>query len=426
MKQQTRPHQRGAARAGNGKMNKHLVVACVLAAIATMQAQAGALDHDSLSISGFGTLGAARSDTGDAQFARYNQAVGATDSPRIGLDSNLGLQATYTLSDTFSATAQVLTRKSIHPNFSTDLSWAFLKTKVNDELSLRGGRIVLPAFATSDYVNVGYANTMMRPPVEMYGQMPLENLDGVDANYQRGFGDTNVTAQLYAGVSSSKLFIPVDGGRTAKIRAPVLGLALSAEYGPVTARFSHTRAKVDLNGVEQVDQLLGALNSLGFGQLARDIAVKDKRLTFTAAGLNLDWRNIVVQTEYAQRRGQDPNYIPDSNAWYLMAGYRFGKVLPYIAHADHRGAGRSVAVPAALGTVAQLAPLADGVDSLLDAPAQSSNLIGVRWDFARSVALKVQIDRVSPKNKSGSLMYGPAAGQKDAVTVGAFTLDFVF
>jgi hypothetical protein len=50
----------------------------------------------------------------------------------------------------------------------------------------------------------------------------------------------------------------------------------------------------------------------------------------------------------------------------------------------------------------------------------------VRWDFAKSIALKVQVDRVKPKVKSGQLIFTPAAGQKDSVTVVAAGLDFVF
>src|SRR5476649_392539 len=106
-------------------MKKQLLVAAVFAATASMQAQAGTLGDDNLTISGFGTLGVAKTNTDQAQFARYNQAEGVADKAKIGLDSNLGLQGTYKFSDTLSATAQVLTRKNTSPTFTTDLTWAF-------------------------------------------------------------------------------------------------------------------------------------------------------------------------------------------------------------------------------------------------------------------------------------------------------------
>ncbi|MBY0238875.1 MAG: hypothetical protein K2X55_06145, partial [Burkholderiaceae bacterium] len=374
-------------------MKKHLMAASLLAAFSVMQAQAGALDSGDFTVSGFGTLGVAQTDTDTAQFARYNQAAGVKDAPRIGLDSNLGLQATYQFNDMLSATAQVLTRKNTSQQFTTDLTWAFVKVKVTDELSARVGRVVLPAFTISDYQNVGYANTMIRPPIEMYGQEPIENIDGVDANWQHAFGDVNVTAQAFAGVSAGKLFVPTGGGLVAKYRAPAFGFAASAEYGPFTARLGHLRAKLTSHEITPVNSLITALNGLGYAQLGRDIALDNKRITFTSVGLNMDWNNIVLQTEYAQKRAHEPVFASGSNSWYAMGGYRVGKFLPYVGHASLRGVSPTVQVPAGLAAVP---PLRAGVAALLLATEQDTTLAGLRWDFARALALKVQVDRVSP------------------------------
>ncbi|MBB3119273.1 porin [Pseudoduganella violacea] len=404
-------------------MKKQLLVASVLAAVGLMQAQAATLGDDKLSISGFGTLGVAKSNTDDAQFARYNQAVGVADSPRIGLDSNLGLQASYQFSDQLSGTMQVLTRKNTSPQFTTDLTWAFLKYKINDETSVRLGRVVLPAFLISDYQNVGYANTMMRPPIEMYGQAPIENVDGVDVNWQHGFGDTNVTVQAFVGKSRGKLFIPTGGGIVAKHQSPAAGFSISAERGPFTVRFGHVQGKIQSDGIVPINTLTNTLNGIGFTQLADDLTLKErKRIAFTSLGLTMDWNNIVLQAEYAQRRAKQAVYIPDTNAWYVMGGYRIGKVLPYFAHAQYKDAGSSVNVPAALAAVP---PLNATVRGLLLSPEQSSNLVGVRWDFAKSMALKVQVDRVKPKTKGGSLIFTPTSF-KDSVTVVGAAVDFVF
>jgi hypothetical protein len=106
-----------------------------------------------------------------------------------------------------------------------------------------------------------------------------------------------------------------------------------------------------------------------------------------------------------------------------MVGYRIGKVLPYYAHASAKGAGSSVTTPAAL---ARVPALNTAVTGLLASAEQTSDIVGVRWDFAKSVALKVQVDRVKPKAKSGLLINVPAAGYNKDVTVVAAGLDFVF
>ncbi|MRW91598.1 porin [Duganella sp. FT80W] len=408
-------------------MKKQLLVAAVsaaLAAAAALPARAGAMDDGNLSISGFGTLGVAKSNTDEAKFARYNQADGTGDSARIGLDTNLGLQATYKFNDWLSGTAQVLTRKATQPNFTTDLTWAFLKARINDEVSVRVGRVVVPTFLISDYQNVGYANTMMRPPIEMYSQNPIENSDGADINYQHAFGDLNFTAQAFAGVSRGKLFVSSGTGSTATYRAPAAGISLSGEYGPVLLRFAHARADMHINDLQPINSLTTTLNSVGLSQLASDLTfTSGKKIAFTSVGGTLDWNNIVGQAEYAQRRAKEPVYLPDTNSWYTMVGYRIGKVLPYYAHASAKGAGSSVTPPAAL---ARIPALNSVVTSLLASSEQSSDIIGVRWDFAKSLALKVQVDRVKPQAKSGLLINVPTAGYSKDVTVVAAGLDFVF
>lgn len=95
-------------------MNKLIMSAAVLAALGTTHAYAGALDSGDLTISGFGTLGIAKSNTDDVRFVRYNQAEGVSDGVRLGLDTNLGLQASYKINDWLSTTGQVLTLSLIH------------------------------------------------------------------------------------------------------------------------------------------------------------------------------------------------------------------------------------------------------------------------------------------------------------------------
>ena len=405
-------------------MKKQLLVAAVLAATAAMQAQAGVMDDGNLSISGFGTVGVAKSNTDDVKFARYNQADGVGDSTRIGLDTNLGLQATYKINDWLSGTAQVLTRKATEHSFTTDLTWAFLKARINDEVSVRVGRVVVPTFLISDYQNVGYANTMMRPPIEMYSQNPIENSDGADINYQHAFGELNFTAQAFAGVSRGKLFVSSGAGSTATYRAPAAGLSVSGEYGPFLLRFAHARADMHINDLQPINGLTTTLNTVGFTQLASDLTfTSGKKIAFTSIGGTMDWNNIVAQAEYAQRRAKEAVYLPDTNSWYTMVGYRVGKVLPYYAHASAKGAGSSVTTPAAL---ARVPALNTAVTGLLTSAEQTSDIVGVRWDFAKSVALKVQVDRVKPKAKSGLLINVPAAGYNKDVTVVAAGLDFVF
>ncbi|MDO9193024.1 MAG: hypothetical protein Q7U12_09010, partial [Undibacterium sp.] len=118
--------------------------------------------------SGFGTVAMTKTNTDDAEFARPNQLRGVKTDAKNSVDSNFGFQATAKFNDWLSFTGQGLVRKNVTDDFGAELAWAFAKAKVSDNLTLRAGRIGMPVFMISDYRNVGYTNTMIRPPIEMY------------------------------------------------------------------------------------------------------------------------------------------------------------------------------------------------------------------------------------------------------------------
>ncbi|MES3022244.1 MAG: hypothetical protein V4857_11755 [Pseudomonadota bacterium] len=385
----------------------------------------GAAAADDLSINGFGTLGAVRTDSDDAQFVRYNQAKGVTTRAGIGTDTNLGLQADYRIGARLSGTVQLLTRRSTGTSFTTELSWAFLKYRLSDDFNLRVGRVALPIFMVSDFQNVGYANTMMRPPIELYSQAPIENADGVDLLYQHSFGDTTLSGQLSSGVSRGKLFTPVGGGAVVNYRAPVAALSVSAEHGPLTLRLSHTRIRMGSDNFGALNNTVAGVTAAGFAQLGRDLTiVGGKRVAFSALGMTFNHNMLVLQAEYGWRRGLESSFFSETNAWYAMAGYRVGKLLPYYAHASLTQSGSSVVLPAGFPGAG---PLHNAVAvGFLTAAEQRSDLVGLRWDFAAKASLKVQLDRVKPLKKSGSLIFGPAAGLSKPVTAVGVSIDYVF
>lgn len=416
-------------------MNKHIIATMLALPLALSNAFAQEAADSSLKISGFGTAGVAWSNTDAAQFGRSNQASGAGKHARTGVDSNLGLQADYAINSWLSVTGQGLVRKDGEDDYGAEAAWAFAKAKLSDEVSVRVGRMGLPVFMISDYRNVGYANTFIRPPIEMYSQVPFNGIDGIDATWQHGFGGTNLTAQVAFGRSKTFLNTGVHLN-TNRIKA----LNIVAETGPLTVRLGRAEAKVTIDDSASLNTLYNSLRSAGAGYhfdqltvLANAMMPNNKKATFTSAGLGLDWNNIVVQSEFAKRKTD--SYISDNTAWYVMGGYRIGKFLPYYTHAKlkaDRVVNNTVPASCPAGYPAACTPtmqaLSAGVSKLPytgnGQGQQTTDSVGVRWDFYRSVALKVQVDRIRPVGPG--LFLNPQPGFKGPVTVGAVALDFVF
>ena len=421
-------------------MNKHVLIFLLAMPLAISHAYAeDAASGPTVKISGFGTAALTVADTDNAQFARPNQAAGAARTARTGVDSNLGLQANVTVNSWLSATVQGLARKDGEDDFGAELAWAFAKAKVSDSFSVRVGRMGLPVFMISDYRNVGYANTMLRPPGEMYSQVPLNSIDGIDGTYQFSLGDTSITTQLALGRTKATLATGPDSTVHVEGKS-IVALNMVAEHGPLTLRFGRAETKLTINDSPSLNTLLGSLRAAGsgyriaqLGALADALEVKDKKASFTSVGLGLDWNNVLLQSEYAKRKTD--SYVSDSTSWYVMGGYRIGAFLPYYSHASLKADGRvNNTVPASCpaGYPATCTPtlraLSAGVDTLAymrNQLEQSTDSIGVRWDFHRSAALKVQIDRIKPKNGPG-LFVQAKPGFHGPVTVAAAAIDFVF
>lgn len=389
----------------------------VTAMLAGFAMTSHAADGPTVTISGFGTAALTMSDTDDAQFIRPNQAAGAGESPRTGVDSNFGLQATYKMNDRLSFTGQGLVRKIARDSYGAQLAWAFAKYKVNDKLDVRVGRIGLPVYMISDFRNVGYANTMLRPPAEVYRQVTADSFDGADVVYQDTFGETTVTAQFGFGNSINR----TPGGSRVEFK-PATALHVIAEHGPMSFRFGRADAEFSVVNNAQLNGLLATLRQVGLTQVANDLNVTDVRGSFTSVGFTMDYKNFLIQSEYAVRR-TDTRVVMDTTSYYAMFGYRVGKFTPYYYYGNIKQ--DDARTYAGLPTAGPLAPLTAGVNSVVKAALQSTNAIGMRWDFAKSAALKVQIDHVKPKDGAGAFV-NVKPGFSGSVNVYAAGIDFVF
>jgi hypothetical protein len=374
---------------------------------------AGTASAVSFDVSGFGTAGFVITDTDKAEFGRSSQPVGADSSGDVGVDSIGGVQATAHFTDKLSATTQILLRRLYDKGFELDVPLAFLKADVTKDFAVRLGRLPLPVFMVSDFRQVGYANTWIRPPVEVYGQVPLDSVDGLDVLLNHSFGELTLNGQAFYGKTDVSL-------PTVDVSAKKFwGANLSASYGPLTLRAARVEDKITIVSA-QANQLVAAVRGAGFASLANDLASTDKDSSFTAFGASLDWHNIIVQAE--RTKSEMDAYPSDSVGKYVLAGYRVDKFTPYAIYAKREATGAQTS--SVIPQVGPLLPLALGVNALIHGQEQNTTSFGVRWDAASSVAVKFQYDHVDPTGNG--LFINPKPGFKGPVNVLGVAVDVVF
>jgi opacity protein-like surface antigen len=412
-----------------GKILPGAARASLLALTLTGAAQAAVDTTPAWKLSGFGTLGAARSSERHADYsssAMKASGAGRSHEWSPQVDSRLGAQADLRVGPRWSAVLQVVSEQRMDSSYRPRVEWANLKYQASPELALRFGRIALPLFIAADYRKVGYAYPWVRPPVEVYGAVPLSNSDGADLSWRWNGENLRSTTQAFVGRTDIPLY---DGARLRGSGSA--GLSHTIERGDLSVRATFLTARLTVSLYPQLFAGLRAFGEQGEA-LASAVATERKRASAASIGMNYDPGRWFVLAE-AGHYSVD-SFLGTTNSVYASTGYRHGALTPYLGYARIRG--KKPDGPHALALDGLPAPLAaagaslnEGVAALLRTIASQSTVsAGLRWDLASNVALKLQYDHVTPRAGSrGTMMnLGPdfRSGQTAHVTSAA--LDFVF
>ena len=373
-----------------------------------------------ISFSGFLTAGATYADqrilppasatsTGSravTQDGNIENRVGFTE------DSRIGIQLSAKVNREVSVTAQLLARGS-EDNFNMKADWAFVTYRAADALSVRGGKLKLTTFLVSDYIEVGYAYPWIRPPQEVYSANPISTMSGADALVRFNFGDYSLLFQPYFGNSrGEQALVPQEAVQA----LPPNGLGL-----PAGTIFYTNFAADSLTGVNisfGSDNFTVRGGYLQTRVSAPAFGVNEDKATFASVGGTLDWKGVVLYTEYFQREieGLANGAFPNQKGAYATIGYRFGKFLPHLTYAALDDNDNPTTPGSGL-------PL-----------KQTSATLGLRYELGMGAALKVEAQQVKPDSVRtgvpgrGLLISDPNLGpeRSESVMIYSLAVDVVF
>lgn len=280
------------------------------------------------------------------------------------------------------------------------MDWAFASYMLNDNVTIRAGRIRYPLLLLSDVAEAGYAYPWIRPPVEVYNGIPFNTLDDVDVLIE-GFsvGGFDLQVQPYVGSKDEDLFIQTFGFEFGTELDNMMGVKLALSSDSVTFNTGYTSFKETIEtGVP--------------GIIVEDLDVE----TYTF-GVSVDHNNLIMMAEYVDIDYDDPDAgtlgITSYDAWYAMIGYRFGKFTPHITYAE-TNADEPLELFAAgttfFGQDINGVPMGflSGTNQL-GAVSNSTLTVGLRYELTKSSALKFEWSKVEPEDNTGGL-FGPAGG----------------
>ncbi len=379
-------------------------------------------DTPSWRINGFGTLGVVHSDEDQADFTvglLADEGAGYSDQWSAKVDSKVGVQLTSNFASKFKAVLQVVSEQNHDGSFDPKIEWANLSYELTPELTVRVGRTVLPTLMMSEYRKVGYTIPTVRPAVEVYNLSPITNSDGIDITYQKRFDEVTNTLHLLYGQKSSQL---PDGFDIEADNA--VTLANTLEWQDVMLFASYSQADLTTKSLSPFFDAFRA-----FGPEGEDIAdrfdLNDTIVRVTSVGGRYDPGDWFLLGEWAKNKSR--SFVNEHRGWYLTGGIRINTLTPYLTIADLRAKG-DTSHPGLPAPQAQ--PLNEALNLLLsqNTSDQSRVAIGMRWDFAPSIALKVQYDRIDLRRGTRGVLSNTQPGFEGDQPVSLFstTVDFVF
>lgn len=414
-------------------------VLCCGALASLLAASSGAFASDAMidpaaakgpawKFSGFGTLGAVHADTHDADYTStvmHLTGAGRSAPWSVEVDSRLGAQLDVS-QGRWSAVLQLVSEQDLEGSYRPRLEWANVKYQASPDLAIRLGRIALPVFLAADYRKVGYTLPWVRPPVEVYGSLPISSSDGIDATWRWSSGATRHATQAFWGHTNTELY----DDRRLHARA-IAGLSHSIERGALSARVSALTGHLSAGIGTELFTALRAFGPQG-ELLSSRYEIEDKRMSMVSMGANYDPGAWFLSAEIG--RSHTNSLLGRTTALYAGGGYRFDSLTPYAGYARVRAHGATsdaglqlAGLPPQIQAAGALVNL--GLNTYLATiPQQSTISAGLRWDAASNIALKAQYDRVSPGAGSRGTLINPShAFRPDhTVHVASVALDFVF
>jgi hypothetical protein len=424
------------------------LAAAIAIAAGTTTAHSATLE-DIFTVRGYATLGVVHSDEENADFVANGQTqaegAGASDRFSFDVDSKFGVQLDINITPRLSGVVQFVSEANDNNSWNGDvnkayqpsLEWANLSYRLSDDLTVRGGRIVLPFLMVSEYRKVGYANHWLRAPVEVYGLLPFSASDGGDISYRSSIGGTINTARVHYGVQSLRTIF--------KAQVEAWGVNDILEIGSLSLRGAFMQLEFSTPGdglAPLVDAFTGIASSLpgGIGSNAAAQAARVENTYDPARGQRVKFIDLAVSydpgpwfamAEFVQTRSD--GFLGDFDSGYVSAGIRWNKLTPYAIYAAVDAENRNERGIPLAGLPPPLRGLGGVINNIVTGLAnresnQHTLSVGVRWDLASKFALKAQFDHVDLGAGSDGVLRNvePDLNLGSSVNVIGVAVDYVF
>ena len=349
-------------------------------AVAICAALASSYTSAEVRINGFASIVGGKSLDSDQTLYGYDDYISFKN------ESKFALQLSADLQEKLTATAQIIARGE--DDFDATFEWAYVTYEYSDELQLSAGKMRVPFYKYSDFLDVGYAYRWVRPPRSVYG-IPFSTYEGLSVVYNSQLGDWDSTLQGFYGAFDGD--IDVFGDSLPAELNNLGGVNWSVSYDWFSARAAYIVADTSISSDDSdLIQLIDVLNTSGLTDTANDLVTDEDETTFFGIGFSVDYDNFLFDAEYTQFEVEG-SILAEQSQYYVSGGYRFDDVTVHVTYENNDDKHDS----SRFNTLESIPLLNTTVNYALESMRAQSNVytIGARYDFHPSAAFKIDFSR---------------------------------
>jgi hypothetical protein len=305
-------------------------------------------------------------------------------------ESKVGLQWSADLDEGMRFVGQTVARGNSADGFVLAYDWAYFDFNVGDSGKLKVGRLRIPFYKYSDYLDVGYAYHWVTPPKSMYS-LNFSNMDGV--GYQQNFSTGSMEHSVNAVLGRYQGTLQLGGKDAPGNLENLIAINYSATMGDHEFYVAYAQADTyitadvldtDANSDGTAD---GGLSNLSANE--RDVLVDGDKGSFVGVGYKGSFGDFGFFAEASQVKVDD-SIIQDSMGSYVGASYNMGEMIYHVTYEMTDSEGKTF--------TGKTAPAEAGLNNAARALGNRSSegtsntiTLGARKDIGISSAVKVDI-----------------------------------
>ncbi len=306
-------------------------------------------------------------------------------------ESKVALQWSADLGDGMRFVGQTMARGDASTGFQLNYDWAYFDFNVGESSKIKFGRLRIPFYKYSDYLDVGYAYHWITPPADMYS-LSFSNMDGV--SYQQNMEAMGLDQSLTIAIGTYQGLLSLGTEQVESALENLITINWSATMGD--HEFTAAYAQADVYVPATATAGLAGVATAG-GDDANKVLINGDLGSFVGVGYKGTFGDIVIYSEYSVVKVDD-SIFADTNGGYLGMSYNMNDYTYHVTYGMREAKEKTYAA----GTDAIDLGLAGGgaasgstlnsTSRFLGNGENTTITIGVRKDIGTSSAIKVDLD----------------------------------